>query len=207
MHLLIFIAKCNTLPFRTRCHESMRPPVISRLAVSRLILSHFPFKHVKASSIEEFVSYDDRNYFFRGERLDHEVGSRDSPSSEYVLKVVNSSDTPELVAGLSGVTKYLHEKGYRCPYPIARPGGEDMTVLSKEQLVAFEENSTREDKDPCEMMNVVQSSVSERFCVRVLVFVPGDLLVNVPQSPDLLYKVGNYLGSLDKELQVQHLYL
>ena len=177
-----------------------RPPVLSHLVISRLVLGYFPFKEIETSSVEEFVSYDDRNYFFRGQRLDHYVEKHDSLPSEYVLKVTNSNDSSEIVVGLSGITKHLHKKGYKCPYPIplsqpAGGGGEydDMVVLSYEQLVALE-------KDEAKKVNVedAKNGVVKKYCVRVLVFVPGELLTKVPQSPGLLFKVGQYIGSLYK---------
>ena len=174
--------------------ECARPPILSHQAISRVVLRYFPFKEIDTSSIEEFVSYDDRNYFFRGEPLD------DTLQNEYVLKVTNFNDPPEVVNGISGITKHLHEKGYKCPYPIplARPGSEyvDMVVMSYKQLVVFEKEETKND-DLAE-----ENGAVNKYCVRVLVFVSGKLLSSVPQTPALLFKVGRYVGSLDKDLQV-----
>ena len=175
--------------------ECARPPVLSHLAISRLVLSYFPFKEINTSSIEEFVSYDDRNYFFRGEPLDNSL------QNGYVLKLTNFNDPPEIVDGLSGITKHLHKKGYKCPYPIpvARPGSEydDMVVLNYEQLVALEKDEVKNGD-----IDVAKNGAMNNYCVRVLVFVSGKLLAHVPWTPALLFKVGQYVGSLDKDLQV-----
>ena len=175
--------------------ECARPPVLSHLAISRLVLGYFPFKEINTSSIEEFVSYYDRNYFFRGEPLDNSL------RNEYVLKLINFNDPPEIVDGFSEITKHLHKKGYKCPYPIsvARPGSEydNMVVLNYDQLVALEKDEVKHGD-----IDVAKNSAMNKYCVRVLVFVPGKLLAHVPQTPALLFKVGQYVGSLDKDLQV-----
>ena len=175
-----------------------RPPPLSLRSIKHLVLSHFPFKGLEESSIQEFVSYDDRNYYFRGERLDPEAASRDSPTGAYVLKVTNRRDVPELVAGLSEITHHLHQKGYRCPYPIPTILGSmgNMVVMNKKQLQTYEN-----DTGSVASMND-NGEEDGSYAVRVLVFIPGELLIKIPQDPQLLFKVGRYIGSLDRDLQV-----
>lgn len=166
-----------------------RPCVLSSKAVRRLILKCFPFKSVNESTIKELVSYDDRNYYFQGERLEHSHSSL----NEYVLKLTNSQDTPEIVSGLSQILLYLKNKGFSCPYPILNKTGDDtMIVLSGEQLQGFECADS--------VLNSQKKDVV--FTVRVLVFVPGELFANVPVSKLLFFKVGFFIGSMDRDLQV-----
>ena len=179
-----------------------RPPPLSLRAVKHVVLIHFPFKCVDESTVEEFVSYDDRNYYFRGETL----ASRDSPTDEYVLKVTNRRDVPELVVGLSQITHHLHQKGYHCPHPIPTTLGSagDMIVMNKKQLQSYESGTCGNDKKANGSVAGMNdgSEEEERYAVRVLVFIPGELLINVPQNPQLLFKVGYYIGSLDRDLKV-----
>lgn len=179
-----------------------RPPPLSSRAVSCLLLRFFPFREIDSSSINELVSYDDRNYFFRGARFDHEAGSRDSPTGQYVLKVTNRNDPPELIAELSEIMHVLHQKGYKCPYPIpTRAGGGDLMVISSQQLHCLE-NGGDEVKLTAVSGHTENKEDQCLYAVRVLVFVPGEMLSDVPQSPLLVFKVGQYIGSLDRDLQV-----
>ena len=94
----------------------VRPPslVVPRLLRS-FVLEAFPFHSIDASSVRELDSYEDRNYYFRGNVLRGGTGT-----TEYVLKILNSRDSREeaVVDGLSRMVMHLKSKGYNCPYPI-----------------------------------------------------------------------------------------
>ena len=67
--------------------------------------------------------------------------------------------------GFSEITKHLHKKGYKCPYPIsvARPGSEydNMVVLNYEQLVALEKDEVKHGD-----IDVAKNSAMNKYCVR-----------------------------------------
>ena len=144
--------------------------------------------------MRQLPSYEDRNYYFKG-TLDGElVGkgisrSLEGPESmtEFVLKLSNSSLPYQLIEGINAVTNYLKSKAFSCPYPLTSRKGKEVEVLSENQLLAGD---------------VGANASGVQFCVRVLVFIPGETLNSVQLTPKLAYDVGNYIGRMDAMLQV-----
>ena len=94
----------------------VRPPaiVVPRL-LQTFVLGAFPFHSIDASSVRELDSYEDRNYYFRGNGFGGGTGA-----GEYVLKILNWRDSREeaVVEGLSRMVLQLKSKGKNCPYPV-----------------------------------------------------------------------------------------
>lgn len=174
-----------------------RPPELEIQSAASLVLAVFPFSEVKERSVKQLPSYEDRNYYFRG-TLDGElVGKgitrdqeRPEAINEFLLKLSNSSLPYGLIEGINAVTNYLKSKGFSCPYPLPSRKGKEVEVLSQIQLLAGD---------------VGANASGVQFCVRVLVFIPGETLDSVQLTPKLAYDVGNYIGRMDAMLQVNRL--
>ena len=83
---------------------------------------------------------------------------------------------------MNEVLFYIHNQGVPAPVPILMKKSDGKEVsLTYEQL------------DP-------QSP--DKFAVRLLTFIDGKLLVQVPFTPEVLEKVGTALANLDKALCV-----
>ena len=97
---------------------------------------------LKATDLKEFVSYDDRNYFFK---VDPEAPI-DNPNLEksdicqdgYILKVTNSLDSkgPEVLEGQNAMILHLHKNGFTVPIPILNKNG---------KYIALEELEVKND--------------------------------------------------------------
>ena len=167
----------------------VRPPELEGSIVTKLVLAVFPFKEVEESSVKQLPSYEDRNYYLTGVTEDcGRDGNR--LEREFVLKISNSLKDIEIKMGLNAVMSHLHQQGFECPQPLSSRNGRGVEMLSKKQLFAGDPG-TSEAKGP-------------KFCVQVLMFIPGKTLESVPFTPRLAYEAGRYVGSIDAALQVQY---
>lgn len=231
----------------------VRPPALSPQAIATLIKDTFPFDDIEEDSIKELVSYNDRNYYFRGNRKPSYLECSFSPSilkqkvfklspNEYVIKIMNQtiSSTREVINGLTSMKKFLYSRGLNVPYPITSLQGPELVMLTKSQVLAYETKVEKQlsccNNDPTVINNedavilldsetsipidegiVIHTPREEsvldepsdtiQYCVRVLTFLPGEILHEVPQTPSVFFKVGEYLGHLHSELQVMHHYI
>lgn len=227
-----------------------RPPALSPQAIATLIKDIFPFDDIEEDSIKELVSYNDRNYYFRGNRKPSYLECSFSPSilkqkvfklspNEYVIKIMNQtiSSTREVINGLTSMKKFLYSRGLNVPYPITSLQGPELVVLTKSQVLAYQTETKKQlsccNSDPTIINNedaailldsetsiqidediVIRTLMKEpvldepseldtiQYCVRVLTFLPGEILHEMPQTPSVFFKVGEYLGHLHSELQV-----
>ena len=193
-----------------------RPPQLPLKAITAIICRYFNFKEVYANSIKEFPSYDERNYYFRGESLN-------AKSCEYVLKLGNPlAVNLDVAIGLNSIMKHLSSCGFLTPYPQLSKSGSDAIQLTGAELKVISEDFN--EYPPSELKNAKSNSeVSDTitngsFCsgkeeskssfmyvIRVFSFIPGQLFDNVEKrflTPGLMYTTGETLGRLDKELMV-----
>ena len=201
-----------------------RPPYLSHSSIEHFLKTYFPFRAVNKSSIKELVSYDDRNYYFRGE-IDPPFSSSITPGNEYVLKFLNHRFDIELVKGLTELKKYLYGRGFVCPFPIPSVSSNSEIVivsesellpyigkndtlpvltsigreLSSQQTTLSESTSTRPHAN--DLVNV-SASKEKHYCVRVMTYIPGTMFKHVSQTPEQLYKFGEYMGLMNKEMKV-----
>ena len=207
---------------------SLRPPRLSSTAIERFLKVHFPFISVNRSSIKELVSYEDRNHYFQGE-IDPSISTSKKPGNEYVLKFLNHvvSEDIELVKGLTELKKYLYRQGFNCPFPIP-------SVLSHSEIVIVNETELKHyiEKNhtlPVLTSNAISgselsiqqttstestcsqpqdddpvSSKEKQYCVRVLAYIPGTIFKYASQTPEQMYKFGEYMGLMNKEMKVFH---
>ena len=201
-----------------------RPPYLSPSSIERFLKAYFPFRTVNRSSIKELVSYDDRNYYFQGE-TDPSFSSSKKPGNEYVLKFLNHRFDIELVKGLIELKKYLYGRGFICPFPIPSVSSNSEIVivnetelipyiikndtlpvltsigrqLSSQQTTLTESTSTRPLANG--LVNV-SASKEKHYCVTVLAYIPGTMFKYASQTPEQMYKFGEHMGLMNKEMKV-----
>ncbi len=95
----------------------------------------------------------------------------------YILKVADSKHAPGLLYAQAAVTTYLVEQG--------------MSGLFSEYLL------NREG----EAITSVASSNERKYHIRVMKYLPGIFLTEVPTSPTLLKSLGAFIGKMDKLLK------
>ena len=203
-----------------------RPPVNKNQA---LFLANrlFGLDVADASTTEEFNSYEDRNFYMRGTLRDTkgEVKETGSSTDEFILKIVNHtySVVDGLIEAQSSSMLYLIERGFHCQEPISsRFGGtEVMCKVPQEGPTSSQDDVTEVTKD--HGLGAVENGESthliggiglfngeeydsDKFficAVRLLTFIPGQVLCDVPWTEDLLYHLGRHLGEVDLALQVR----
>ena len=186
----------------------VRPPFLPACSVVGIIKDYFPFTSVQQDSIKELESYDDRNYYFRGDLPADMVPCYPSKqtvhitsNNEYVLKILNHRDSAErgTIEYLTEMKKYLYSNGYNVPFPIpskVNSGSEIVTLM--------ESDIQRCIQDGKPLLNE-SAYDTKQYHVRVLTFIPGVLLHDIPQSPQypqLMFNVGEYMGNLHNKLKV-----
>ena len=189
----------------------IRPPPLSTKGIVNLIRDNFSFIHIIEDSIKELVSYDDRNYYFRGELSPSESTVIPVPSrqrvhivsnNEYVLKILNQRDSskPDTVKFLTEMKKYLYTKGFNVPFPILSLQGSEIVTMTEQTLSSYKETCTSSTVKQLE--NGFIPNNPGQYCIRILTYIPGDTFHDVPQSPQLMFKLGEYIGWLHTDLKV-----
>ncbi len=160
---------------------------------------------VEEKSVKQFPSYDDRNFYFQGTLSDsfvpgcsERVEENKMGLEEFVLKINSTAFIPcKILDSLNNIMNHLKGKEVRCPYPLKSKNGKLLEICSESQLLRSEGS--------CE------SSGKEReFGVRVLIFLPGELLDKIDRvhvTPKLMFETGQYFGKLDAALQVCVMYM
>ncbi len=185
-----------------------RPPSLTPTAVSRVVCKYFNFKNVFRDSVKTLPSYDDRNYFFRGESLSEEC-------SEFTLKLNNPVCTSfGVVKGLDEAMIHLKSCGLSfsasCPLPCR--SGEHVIQLTASELTAEDCVSVAQGASATNEENVKahSTSVAEedmKYGVHVLTFLSGQEFDNIEKkymTTSLLYDIGEMVGRCDKELKVRY---
>ena len=168
----------------------VRPPELESSIVAKLILAVFPFKEVEESSVKQLPSYEDRNYYLTvvTEGVTNCGSGDENTEGEFVLKISNSLMDVELKKGHNDLMTYLYQQGFECPQPLSSRNGNGVEVLSKRQLLAGDPGAS-EGGGP-------------KFCVQVLIYIPGRTMESVPFTPRLAYEAGRYIGRMDAAMQV-----
>ncbi|GAB6021084.1 hypothetical protein CHUAL_003717 [Chamberlinius hualienensis] len=131
---------------------------------------------LKVDQIKELNGYDDVNYYIQVEK-DEEHSKQ---PLEYVFKVSNSvdSETPELFDAFNEMMLYLYKEGFVVNKPIPNASGE---------LKSLE---TLQNNDGTTSKNIA----------RLLTFIPGEILYNVPCTIDICFQTGHIAAALDNSL-------
>lgn len=165
----------------------IRPTVDTQRAI-QLARTLYGLKISDPVFVKEFVSYDDRNFYMKGTLPDHDGEGLQNSEDEFVLKILNHVDSENIssVNVQNEVLIYLKEQGFTCPVPARALNGEytNYTCCLKSSDAGHVEN----DK-----VNAV----------RLLSYVPGKVLKDVPCTPQLLFSLGRYVGEMNNVLQVR----
>nr|XP_005602936.2 hydroxylysine kinase isoform X1 [Equus caballus] len=156
--------------------QALAKPTFSEVQASALVESVFGLKVFK---IQPLPSYDDQNFHVCISRT---KDTTDGPT-EYVLKISNtkSSKTPDLIEVQSHIIMFLRAAGFPTA-SVCRTKGDNITSL----------------------MSVDSGSEIKNYLVRLLTYLPGRPIAEIPISPQLLYEIGRLAAKLDKTLEKFH---
>jgi hydroxylysine kinase len=170
--------------------EMFKPPVTKEIAV-RLIKHLYGFT---AKDVKQFVSYDDKNFYFKANSIYDNSHVASLCEEGYLLKVTNSQDSesPDFFDAQNLMILHLAKAGMVMPEPIRNKSGDLKSI----------ENMTVEFSEEQKLNNTDDDPPKKGFLVRVLKFVPGKILYNIhPWTTDHLHQCGKFLGKMDKELE------
>jgi len=100
---------------------------------------------------------------------------------------------------------FLHERGYKCPTPVPSIFCTSRSAPSDD--IAFGTDGVINDENVeggIEIYDGEEYSEEEFFvcAVRLLNFVPGKVMTEIPLSTQMLFYVGMAVGRLDQDLKV-----
>ncbi|OXU29563.1 hypothetical protein TSAR_012664 [Trichomalopsis sarcophagae] len=150
--------------------------VLSEDEASRLVELRYG---LQVKRIVELVAYDDCNYrVICEDRICDNPHVSEVSKDGYVLKIVNSLDSQKtgFFEAQNELLIFLSKKGFTCPVPVKQTDGSYYSVET------IGENGAR-------------------HILRLLVYRPGEVLCNVPATPELLKKVGLFTAQLNKTLE------
>ncbi|CAH2098522.1 unnamed protein product [Euphydryas editha] len=131
---------------------------------------------ISVLELVELNGYDDKNYKITEDpNMKNPLIPNHSPHG-YVLKIMNSIDSQNLnvVEAQNEIMNFLLERSVSCPKPIRNIFGH---------------------------MFSVENISGKQHVVRLLEFIPGALLKDVPWTESLLYQLGEFVANLDNKLQ------
>ncbi|XP_022126935.2 hydroxylysine kinase [Pieris rapae] len=124
----------------------------------------------------EMNGYDDKNYkIIEDPNVKNPLITNHSPHG-YVLKIMNSMDSKnvDFVEAQNEIMNFLLTRSVTCPKPVRNVFGH---------------------------LHSVENIGGKQHAVRLLEFVPGELLKDVPTSEALFYQLGEFVANLDNKLQ------
>ncbi|ELK27608.1 PREDICTED: hydroxylysine kinase [Myotis davidii] len=153
--------------------QALAKPAFSEAQACAVVESEFGFQ---VSEVQPLPSYDDQNFRVRVSRPPDAAGG----PTEYVLKISNteSSRNPDLIEVQSHVAVFLHEAGFPTA-SVCRTRDGGITSL----------------------VSVDSGSQTKSHVVRLLTYLPGRPVAEVPVGPRLLYEIGRLAATLDKTLE------
>ncbi|XP_029414684.1 hydroxylysine kinase isoform X3 [Nannospalax galili] len=153
--------------------QALAKPTFTEVQASALVESVFGFK---VSKIQPLPSYDDQNFHVHISRL---KDTTDDPS-EYVLKISNteSSKTPDLIEMQNHIIMFLRAAGFPTAF-VCRTKGDNTTSL----------------------VSIDSGSEIKSYLVRMLTYLPGRPIAEIPINHQLLYEIGRLAAKLDKTLE------
>ncbi|XP_070543109.1 hydroxylysine kinase-like [Ptychodera flava] len=125
-------------------------------------------------NVKQLDSYDDQNFYIAAKSQ----GS--DRLEEYTLKVMNANDSENvtLLEAQTSIMLFLNERKFSAPKPVKLPNGKYMTL-----------EKISSNKGTFEHM------------VRLLTYIPGQLYKEVELTPELCYRAGKHIGSIDVALK------
>ncbi|CAB0034633.1 unnamed protein product [Trichogramma brassicae] len=142
--------------------------------VKQLLKLRYGFE---VSQITELDAYDDRNYRILCKTVNN-PHILSLAEDGYVLKIINSLDSQKIgfFEAQNELLVYLNKKNFVCPIPVKQINGSYYSVES----IAPE---------------------GQRHLLRLLKYIPGDVLQNSPKCPELLKQVGLFTAKFDDALK------
>ena len=167
--------------------KDLKPPRISPREAHRLVREHFDIEEPnliarvvnvlqlgrsRATQIKQLNSYDDRNFLFYG---------------RYMVKFYNGVESrwPDFIDAQGKAMEHVAaESGLACNRCLLAKDGSNVAYVDLE----LPSGGGGERK-------------TSRHAMRVLTFVPGDILANVKQTDALLEESGAVIGRVDRALE------
>ncbi|XP_073960965.1 hydroxylysine kinase-like isoform X1 [Choristoneura fumiferana] len=131
---------------------------------------------ISVLELTELNGYDDKNYkIIEDPNMKNPLITHHSPHG-YVLKIMNSMDSQNkgIVEAQNEIMNLLNTRNVTCPKPVRNVYGHFYSV---------------------------ETLSGKQHAVRLLEFVPGALLKDVPRSEALMYQLGEFVANLDNKLQ------
>eukprot|EP00118_Oscarella_pearsei_P027188 m.1060 g.1060 ORF g.1060 m.1060 type:complete len:364 (+) comp5618_c0_seq1:2-1093(+) len=155
-------------------------PCLELSRVPALLRQLFPISSVEKCSA--LVSYDDLNFLVEG------TPEKDpTKRSKFILKVLNWEDSKDvqLVEETNDCMAFLHDRGLPCPVPQAGRTGKRV-ILHELPHPGWKRESD-----------------SPKYAIRLLSYLPGTLLHDVPQplEPPIYHQVGKFIGQMARYLE------
>ena len=169
------------------------------------------------SSVKELDSYEDRNFYLRGSLNEESKKLASSGGNEYVLKISNHTDSnhEHLIQTQCDVMSFLQARGYKCSSPVPSIFGTSfvMCKIPRDTAPDGVVLATDHTNNICNQEKMFEIYKGEAYsgedyficAVRLLTFVPGKVLNEIPHTNQLLFDAGKALGRLDRDLKVQFL--
>jgi len=153
-------------------------PKVTNEDVHRLVRK---FYNLEVTSIKELNSYDDKNFFIKVKDDSCLPDASDRCPHGYLLKILNSLDSKAetLIDAQNQMMLFLNKRGVLCSKPVQNV---------EKQLKAYTELAAGKDKN----------------IIRLLTYIPGDILVSVDYTPDLLFQIGEMVAKTDLALMDFH---
>ncbi|XP_034239878.1 hydroxylysine kinase [Thrips palmi] len=150
--------------------DAMEKPIVDAALALELASRLYGFA---GGAITEMVGYDDKNFWLRPSDVTDNPNVKSVAPDGYTLKVTNSLDSrnQDFIDGQNRLLAFLAENGVKCPRPVRNKQG---NMHSMEHL--------RED--------------GPGHAVRLLEFVPGNILGKVPWQRSFPLHVGRELAKI-----------
>lgn len=143
---------------------------------------------LETSQVKEFVSYDDRNFYFPAVSYTN-ADTNASEVLDVIFKVHNGveSDNVELIRAHNDVLTVLSESGIMVPEPLPVKEGRAEKIGWIHLKRLRDESQTR------------------KHAVRLLRFIDGVVIdQQAEEKPEMLHDLGQFLGKMDKTLMQLH---
>lgn len=188
----------------------LKRPLITLQEAVALAQKLFHFKPANGSVATEFDSYDDRCFLLRGF-----LGKDRQTMNEFVLKILNyyDSSNSSLLEGYMAFMQFVHQEGFTCPTPVAKPASSDKFYITcrlpwKSSTETDGDDSDRISQQKIDGIKIDDgrnySKETECICALWMIkFIPGKCLHEVPCTARLLNECGQLLASLHRSLKVK----
>ena len=178
--------------------RKLRRPKVNTNEVYSLLQAHYDLGTIHQDSMKELPSYDDKNWYFRASRTDEE--GKDV-FKEYVVKVHNGTDSSGVNRGVLAaqerVMSHLVEHGVECPHVVKSKLTMYTTPGPNGTVNLVPEGTEGAKREFCTRVTFL-SRAQIAHTLRVLTYVPGKTLVEVPMphSMEFVRKSGLFVGEV-----------